>query len=212
MTERRDLKRRVRARQARTGEAYMTALRHVQAERPPAFPTIELIDLTELGAPLGLKCRVVMFPQVAERVDAAAMLVRLRDALLATEGDRALALMRRVVLRGGRARTPAMVVTALEEARRFVARARAGIGGVSESGRMLALQVDGRAASGRRGKPDDGAGKPGDGAHMLLFTLQLMPMFVPVHREPTLVITSLDGLTADPILAFLEQGALTRAR
>ncbi|HWO26708.1 MAG TPA: hypothetical protein VNO30_48595 [Kofleriaceae bacterium] len=80
MTDRRDLKRRVRARQERTGESYMTALRHVQAQRPSAIPTIERVDLTELGAPLGMKCRIAMFPELADRVDAATMLAQLRDA------------------------------------------------------------------------------------------------------------------------------------
>jgi hypothetical protein len=187
MTERRDLKRRVRERQARTGESYMTALRHVQAQRPAAIPMIELIDLTERGAALGLACRIAMFPRLAERVDAGALLGHLRDALLATEGDRALALMRGVVLRGERARMP-VTGAAFDEARRFVARAKAGIGGVSERGRMLAMQAPGR--------PDP---------QMVLFLLQLTPDFVPVHRDPTLVITSVDGLTVDPLLGVAEE-------
>lgn len=200
MTERRDLKRRVRERQARTGESYMTALRHVQEQRdaaeprdpeeprPTAIPTVELLDLTELGAPLGMKCRIAMFPRLADQVDAAAMLEKLRDALLATEGDRAFALMRAVVLRGERARVP-ISATAADEARRFVTRAKAGIGGISEGGRMLALQVPGRA---------------GQASPMLLFILQLMPDFAPVYRAPTLMITSLDGATIDPLLAWAE--------
>ncbi len=191
MTERRDLKRRVRERQARTGESYMTALRHVQAQRPTAIPLIELIDLTELGRALGLGCRIAMSPRLADRVDSAAMLARLRDALLATEGDRALALMRAVVLRGERARMP-MTAAALDEARRFVARARGGIGGVSEGGRMLAMPIESRRTG-------------GGASPMLLFLLQLTPDIVPVHRDPTLVITTADGLTADPLLGWLEE-------
>lgn len=187
MTQRRDLKRRVRARQARTGESYVTALRHVQAERPAAIPTIELIDLTELGAPLGLQCRIAMFPRLADEIDVGATLMRLRNALLTTEGDRALALMRRVVLRGERPRFPAGPMAAIEEAQRFLARARAGIGGVSESGRMLALQVPGRS---------------GAGAQLLLFMLQWTSAFALLQRDPMLVITSLDGATADPLLAW----------
>jgi len=194
MTERRDLKRRVRERQARTGESYMTALRHVQAQRSSPIPTVELIDLTEIGARLGLKCRIAMFPALADRVDAAALLGHLRDALLSTEGDRALALMRRVVLRGARPRVP-MAMAQLEEARQFVERARAGIGGVSEGGRMLALQLPRGARSGDGELP------------LLLFMLQLAPDFVPVYRDPTLVITSVDGVTmVNPLLAWLEEG------
>jgi len=206
MTERRDLKRRVRERQARTGESYMTALRHVQEGRPGVIPTIELVDLTELGAPLGFKCRLAMFPGLAERVDAAAMLVRLRDALLATEGDRSLSLLRRVTLGGARARMPASMGGALEEVRQFVDRARAGIGGVSESGRMLALYVETRPGSSGAGQPGAtrGAGA-GAGAEMVLFMLQLLPAFVPVYRTPTLVITRVDELSVDPLLALLDE-------
>ena len=192
MTERRDLKRRVRARQARTGESYMTALRHVQEDRPTAIPTIELVDLTEVGAPMGFKCRIVMYPKLVERVDGAATLERLRDALLVTEGDRALALMRAVTLLGERARMPSSMA-ALEEGQRFVNRARAGIGGPSESGRMLALHVEVRR-----------------GAEMLLFLLQVTPTFAFVHRTPTLVITSLDGVTVDPLLAWVGEAPLTQ--
>ena len=181
MTERRDLKRRVRERQARTGESYMTALRQVQAQRPGAIPMIELIDLTERGAALGFKCRIAVFPRVVELIDTAALLACLRDALLATEGDRALSLMRRVTLAGQRVRTVVSAAT-LEDAARFVARARAGIGGVSDGGNMLAMQVEDL---------------------MLLFTLQLTPDFVPVHRDPTLVITSLDDMPADPVTDLL---------
>jgi hypothetical protein len=203
MTERRDLKRRVRERQARTGESYMTALRHVQEDRPGAIPTIELADLTELGAPLGFKCRLAMFPRLAERVDAAAMLVRLRDALLMTEGDRSLTLMRRVVLGGGRARMLGGTAAALEEARRFVDRAKAGVGGVSESGRMLALQVATRPGRGAASEIDAGQGA-GASVEMVLFVLQLLPPFVPVFRDPTLVITPIGELTVDPLFALLE--------
>src|SRR5512142_1555815 len=100
MTEKRDLKRRVRERQAQTGESYMTALRHVQAQRPPAFPVVELVDLTEIGAPLGFKCRIVMSPVLADQIDAAGALARLRDALLAPDREGSLELFRAVTLRG----------------------------------------------------------------------------------------------------------------
>jgi hypothetical protein len=170
----------------------MTALRQVQEERPTAIPTIELVDLTEVGAPMGFKCRIAMFPKLVDLVDGAATLERLRDALLVTEGDRALALMRGVVLLGERVRMPSPMA-ALEEGQRFVTRARAGIGGPSESGRMLALQVEGRR-----------------GSELLLFLLQLTPTLAFVHREPTLVITSLDGVTVDPLLAWVGESPLTR--
>lgn len=138
MTEKRDLKRRVRDRQARTGESYMTALRQVQAQRPPAVPVMELVDLTELGAPLGFKCRIVMAPGLADQIDAAGALARLRDVLLATDRDGSFEVLRAVTLRG-EPRRFRLTQGTFDEARQLVARARAGLGGVSKGGRMLAL-------------------------------------------------------------------------
>jgi hypothetical protein len=181
MTDKRDLKRRVRERQARTGESYMTARRQVQEQRPGAIPMVELTDLTERGAALGFKCRIAVFPRVTQQLEAVTLLTRLRDALLATEGDHALSLMRRVVLAGERARVR-LTGALTEEAMRFVRRARAGIGGVSDGGGLLAMPIEGV---------------------MLLFTLQLTPDFVPIYREPTLVIAPLDDVD-DPMSALRE--------
>jgi hypothetical protein len=182
MTEKRDLKRRVRDRQARTGESYMTALRQVQAQRPPSVSVVELVDLTEVGAPLGFKCRIVMSPGLADQIDAAGALARLRDVLLATDRDRSLELLRAVALRGEPRRFRQAQGT-FDDGRQLVARARAGLGGVSEGGRMLALQVDGK-----------------QGTTMVLFLLWLRPDFVSVQREPSLILTSIDGVYGNPIL------------
>src|SRR5215831_17893452 len=97
MTAKRDLKRRVRDRQGRTGESYMTALRHVLDQRPSVVPVVEMI---EVGAAMGIQCRVRMAPVLADRIDAVGALRRLRDALIATERDPAFDLMRRVVMHG----------------------------------------------------------------------------------------------------------------
>jgi hypothetical protein len=78
----RDLKRRVRERQARTSESYVVALRHVLSQRESRVPVVELIDLTDIGARLGIKCRTVMAPAMVGRVDPTAMLTQLRSALL----------------------------------------------------------------------------------------------------------------------------------
>jgi hypothetical protein len=192
MTDRRDLKRRVRERQERTGESYMVALRHVLAQAQPqpqppgpsAIPTVEVLDLTEVGAALGIQCRIAMYPELAERVEPGALLRRLRDVLLATADDRDLALMRRVVLQG---ENPRINVTQyeLEDGRRLVARARAGLGGVSESGRMLALPVAGRRT-----------------LETVLFLISLMPPFVPSPRPPMLLVTTLDGIEIDPVFGW----------
>jgi hypothetical protein len=155
MTAKRDLKKRVRDRQQRTGESYTTAREHVLAGRDPGderdpgrtpVEVLELVDLSAEAARLGLVCRAAMAPALVERVDGATVLARLRTALLAAEGDPGTALLRRVLLRGEDDLAPILRLAsdALERARDFMARARAGIAGPSESGRMLALHVDGK--------------------------------------------------------------------
>jgi hypothetical protein len=187
MTEKRDLKRRVRDRQARTGESYMTALRQVQAQRPPTFPVVELMDLTEIGTPLGFKCRIAMFPGLADRIDVATALAKLRDVLLMTDRDRSLELFRAVALRG-EPRRFRITQDTLDEGRRFVMRARAGLSSVSDGGRMLTLNMEGK-----------------QGAMMVICLLWLVPDFVHVLREPSLILTSLDAIAVDPILAWEEE-------
>jgi hypothetical protein len=186
MTQQRDLKRRVRDRQAQTGEAYMTALRQVQAQKSPAFPVVELVDLTEIGAAIGFKCRIVMAPGLAEQIDAAGALARLRDVLLTRDRDGSLETFRAVVLRGER-RQFSLTQGTFYDARELIQRARAGLGGVSEGGRLLAMQVD---------------GKPG--ATMVLFTLWLVPDIVPAMREPSLILASLEGTPTHPLLAWMD--------
>jgi hypothetical protein len=186
MTQQRDLKRRVRDRQAQTGESYMTALRHVQAQKPPAFPVVELVDLTEVGAALGFKCRIVMAPGLTGQIDTASALVRLRDVLLTRDRDGALETFRAVVLRGER-RQFRLTQSTFDDARELILRARAGLGGVSEGGRLLAMHVDGKS-----------------GAIMVLFTLWIVPEFVPMTREPSLILASLEGTPTHPLLAWMD--------
>jgi hypothetical protein len=180
MTAKRDLKRRVRDRQAHTGESYMTALRHVRNRRPGeresegegAVPVIEMIDVSEIAAALGIQCSVILSPTLADRIDVATVLRQLRDALAATERDPAFALMR-AVLRG---ENPVAPRGTGEVHRRFMARARAGIGGISEHGRMLALAVSGRR-----------------GIEMVLFMLRVTTVRH-VRIQPALFVGSLDGI------------------
>jgi hypothetical protein len=180
MTVKRDLKRRVRERQGRTGESYMTALRHVLDQRPSVVPVVEMIELSEVAAAMGIQCRVRMAPVLADRIDAVGALRRLREALIATERDRAFDLMRRVVLHG---EAPVMRPHSFDAGRRFQARVRAGIGGISEHGRMLALMVDSRR---------------GPEMHeMIVFSLWLSPVpYVPYR--PSLVLASGDGTLDGP--------------
>jgi hypothetical protein len=179
MTARRDLKRRVRERQGQTGESYMTALRHVLDQRPSAVPVVELIELTEVAEAIGIQCRVRMAPALADRIDAVDALRRLRAALLATERDRAFDLMRRVVLYG---ESPVLRIRTedADAGRRFVARVRAGIGGISEHGRLLALMVDGRR-----------------GPEMIVFMLWLSPVFYLPYR-PLLLMATASGSVDEP--------------
>jgi hypothetical protein len=170
MTSKRDLKKRVRERAARTGESYTTAREHVVGKPGQSVGLlIETQDLSDEAASLGIRCPVRIFPELARRVDSSVVLVRLRDVLRATERDPRTELLRAVVLRGEQPEPPPMAKPPGAEARGplrheiesfgmvslyrtltgggdedFVARARAGIGGVSESGTMLALPVAGR--------------------------------------------------------------------
>jgi hypothetical protein len=177
MTAKKDFKRRVRERQAKTGESYTAARAHIVAAaertseadeakapsaddakapstdeakapstddvaRQPSFPVVELIDANEHAAALGLKCDVLVSPSLAARLAPPRALEKLRDALLATEHDPQLELLRGLVFRGVR---PIRLRRRgwLEDVRKFFARAVAGIGGITEAGDMLALAIDG---------------------------------------------------------------------
>lgn len=177
MTAKRDLKRRVRDRQGQTGESYMTALRHVLDQRPSVVPVVEMIELSEVGAAMGFQCRVRMAPELADRIDVVGALRRLRDALVATERDPAFDLMRRVVMYG---ECPALKAIDIGSSRRFVARVRAGIGGISDHGRLLGLVVDGRR-----------------GPEMIVFWLWLAPANY-THYRPSLVLATADGKVDGP--------------
>ncbi|HEU4730508.1 MAG TPA: hypothetical protein VFT22_21565 [Kofleriaceae bacterium] len=168
MTDRRDLKRRIRERQARTGESYMTALRHVRGQRAALVPVVELVDVTQIGDALGFKCPALVVPALAERIDVAAVFRQLRDALIATASDPASELMRAMVLHGER---PSMTTASLDGGLRFMRRARAGIGGFSDGGAMLALNVQGRQAT-----------------ELVIFMLWISP------RRYSLILTSIGSL------------------
>ncbi|MBS1120824.1 MAG: domain containing protein [Deltaproteobacteria bacterium] len=150
MTVKRDLKRRVRDRQQRTGESYTTARRHVLADRPnpspspSAIPVDEVIDVSELAAAIGLRCKVLVFPAVAERAEPTVVLTAVRDALIATTGDPATERLRRLALRGEVSRAPDRW-SHDRNGPRFIERVRAGLGGMSDDGRTLAIHVAGRA-------------------------------------------------------------------
>src|SRR5262245_2273889 len=78
MTKKRDLKRRIRERQEKTGESYVTARRQVLSEDTAtpavapaapasgAIPVIEMISLTAEAERLGMQCRVAIESTLAE--------------------------------------------------------------------------------------------------------------------------------------------------
>ncbi|HJZ86686.1 MAG TPA: hypothetical protein VKN99_16020 [Polyangia bacterium] len=145
MTRKKDLKKRVRERQARTHERYATALAQVLAQAPgePDDLFMEMIDLSAEAARLGIGGHAWAWPELAKHADGAAVLGRLKQALLATD-DPAAALLRAVVLEGQKPVARAGSATeSLAELQRFAAQVQAGIGGVSRGGSMLAFVVDG---------------------------------------------------------------------
>jgi hypothetical protein len=144
MTKKRDLKRRVRERQARTGESYVTARRHVTAAVEPVekttIPIVELVDVTAEAAQRGLRCTVMITPELVQRVEAPAVVERLHAVLAATPDDPTTAIMRDVAFAGV---TPKRVprMRDFEALRRFFQRARAGLGGASDNGMHLAFPI-----------------------------------------------------------------------
>jgi hypothetical protein len=145
MTQQKDLKRRIRERMDKTGESYTAARAQVLAQRPEpgAIPVIEPRHLTEEAVALGLKCKVL----ATDGFDARRAVQTLHDLLVAT-ADADLDVMRGAVLRGERPSwsvggRPKPLQWSIEEVRRFLVRARGGLGGVGPGGWLLAFVSDG---------------------------------------------------------------------
>jgi hypothetical protein len=134
------LKRRIRARQLRAGERYTTARDAILAGAG-IIPVEELDDLSGEAFTLGLKCKVFAFPRL--RPVAREALRRIRDFLIETTGAsrlRATALEGRVSVAEWRVlQLPGL--SQLKPIEQFVERARAGLGGLSEGGSMIAVQI-----------------------------------------------------------------------
>ena len=196
MTSKRDLKKRVRERQARTGERYTAARQQVLSKRArPSLTVVELRDLSAEAARLGFRCKVGIYPELAARLDTRALLARIRDALRATDQDPVMEPLRAAVLGGPTAQVrersiPLLLAGTYQaySAEGFVARAAAGIGGVSEGGTMLALP-----AAGRRG------------IEMVVCLVKPDPMPSLARRDPTLILTT-------PADLVIELDDLRRAR
>jgi hypothetical protein len=132
---------------------------------------VELDDLTEIAKSFGLTCRVVMYPSLAE-LDPREVLAALCLLLGKTREDRAFDMFRDVLIAGERPRI--RFHYHVEETLQFAHRLRAGIGGISNGGHLLAMHIDGKT---RRNQ-------------LVLFLLQLTPDFVATLREPTLIIAA----------------------
>ena len=98
MTFRRDLKRRIRERQEKTGERYTTARAHVLATPPAPSWVVELHDVTEQARLAGLTCPVRVTSALQRSGELQTVLEQLRRILLGpVEGVQ---VMQRVALRG----------------------------------------------------------------------------------------------------------------
>ncbi|HET9621762.1 MAG TPA: hypothetical protein VFP84_10365 [Kofleriaceae bacterium] len=182
MTFKRDLKRRVRLRQAATGESYVTALRHVRAAvepdepaMPPAVPAIdvrELVDLTEIGAALGMRCPIVMHPELVGQVEVGAMLRQLRAAL----GTPQLAVMCAAVMRGDELADERDDALDADEVRAFHRQLARGRTVTSPRGRMTALTI---------AHPVTGVWQ------VIAFMLVTPPAFAPTSLPVRLLITAI---------------------
>ncbi|HEY0987412.1 MAG TPA: hypothetical protein VGD80_10190 [Kofleriaceae bacterium] len=166
MTVKRNFKRRVRERQTRTGESYMTARRHLLASRSTGAPgddgddgddgdggddggdprasrisVVELIDVSDAARRAGLVCRALMFPPLPERIAPDRVLARLHELLVATADDPATARLSQLAL-GGTVTEPRIApMFNTDTLRRFLRRARAGLGGTLDDGATLAFHV-----------------------------------------------------------------------
>jgi hypothetical protein len=162
MTAKKDFKRRVRERQAKTGESYTAARAQVMAQaggeatveeakaaskdetKPSAISVVELVDASEEARSLGLRCDVLVSPSLAAHIPPVEILEQVLEALLATENDPQLSLLRGALFRGeSPPHNPHINMRARwEDTKRFFTRAGVGIGGINQEGDMLALQVE----------------------------------------------------------------------
>jgi hypothetical protein len=146
MTFRRDLKRRIRERQKKTGESYTTARAQMIGEHGRSSLLVELHDVTEEAKAVGFACEVRALGALCRsRKQTRQLLEQLKQILLAPiDGIEAL---KRAVLLGEPlpARTAIDLVT---HARSFLQSLRLGIRGLGAGGRIIAFdaQVDGETA------------------------------------------------------------------
>lgn len=143
MTLRRDLKRRIRERQEKTGERYTTARAHVLATPPAPSWVVELHDVTEQARLAGLTCPVRVTSALRRSgKQVPELLEQLRRILLGPiEG---MQVMQRVALRGEPDpwHRDGQVVIVAAHAERFQERLQHGLRGPGPGGRVLAFDAD----------------------------------------------------------------------
>jgi hypothetical protein len=144
MTIKKDLKKRIRERQEKTGESYTTARMHVLNQAPseaPKMSQVSLREVTTLLEAVGLKGQAFLTPGFPETF-ARPSLERLRAVLLATRNEAATRRMRAVLLEG---EPDTLDVGSLMrewgETRVFIRQLRLGIRGPSRSGRTLSFEL-----------------------------------------------------------------------
>jgi hypothetical protein len=216
MTANRDLKRRVRDRQAQTGESYMTALHHVLAQRPggitTTIPTVEFVDVTAVAAALGMKCRFAVSPALAHDIDVERTLERFRDALLATQRDPGLVLMQAIALHGEHVHFPLATVPRFHDIQStvtFLKRVMAGFGGISDNGRILALRAVPRVASGGSSVESASAISRSavTGEPFVVISPWSVPALAAIGRSPLLIVNAIDDYLPDMIAERFGIGA-----
>jgi hypothetical protein len=134
MTKKKDLKRRVRERQAKTGESYTAALAQVRGPRISAVP-----EATKEAQGAGLRCKAFVSERLRQGGDLPALFLRVREMLEALGAPACGPLLRGELSPG---RIPDAVRLGVE-ARRFLSEVRAGARGVSRDGRLFALEWKG---------------------------------------------------------------------
>ncbi|MFL5352075.1 hypothetical protein [Archangium sp.] len=148
MTVKKDLKKRIRERQEKTGESYSTARMHVlnqaPAEAPAEAPKVSqesLREVTLLVEALEMKGQAFLTPGFSEAL-ARPALERLRELLLATRDEPSTRWLRAVLLDG---EPDAVDFGSLArewgEARVFMRNLRLGLRGPSRSGRTLSFEL-----------------------------------------------------------------------
>lgn len=101
---------------------------------------VEFDDYTDAGAALGFRCTIAIARALVAIAEPQVLLARLRDLLVSIESDVALDAFRSLALHGVRVQ-PTIPTDWRKSMSAFAARCRAGLGGVSESGTILAVPV-----------------------------------------------------------------------